>query len=285
LNGNWDQAEAACEKILSDIQPDHVPTLIHLSRIKLEQKQPNEARIVLEAAVVLPTHQFETRKQLGQVLFQLQRFSEATDRFLEAFQLNPVDENLPDMLAISAARAGRRDEAEAALRAALEARPNLPMVRISLAGIAISDGDVGAGIELLETGRELAPDHLGLVNNLALLRATITDPAYLRPTEACLMIEEVCRRTQYKKPQFLHTLSLVYFTLRRVDEALEVARRAKSLAEASEDAQEKALVPAIESSLTMYQEAKDAGVEPLQGAPTTTAPTTRPAPGTESTSP
>jgi hypothetical protein len=99
-------------------------------------------------------------------------------------------------------------------------------------------------------------------------------------------MEDVCRKTQYKNPQFLHTLSLVYFTLLRADEAIDVASRASALAQASEDAQVKALVPAIQGSLAMYQRAKDEGLQTLgTGIPTTTAPTSAPASGMESTTP
>lgn len=266
----WDQAEAAAEKLI-EIKPNNAPTLMQLARLKTKRGDYKGATELLAIAMKQPSHQYEVRKQYGETLFYMKRFSEATDRLIEAYRLDPTDENLPDMIVQAATPVHRLHDTEIVLREELDKRANLPMTRSALAQILIGRGEWSEAIELLREGRKLQPTHLGLANNLAYVLATCTDASLAQPKEATAVIEDVCKRTGYKNPKFLHTLSLVYFTQNRADEAIEVANRALEFAKKSEDETVKALVPSIETSLAAYKKAKRDGMDSMPAMRTPTS--------------
>ena len=65
----------------------------------------------------------------------------------------------------------------------------------------------------------------------------------------------------YQDPRYLHTLSLVYSGMRRLDEAIIVAEKARKIAAASGKPEDAQLIQGIALSLQSYRQAKEQGMD------------------------
>ena len=71
------------------------------------------------------------------------------------------------------------------------------------------------------------------------------------------MMERVCDETDYLDPRYMHTLSLIYATMLRLDDAIKVATAARQVASSSHDPAFVQLVPAIGLSIQRYRTMKE----------------------------
>jgi arylsulfatase A-like enzyme len=134
---------------------------------------------------------------------------------------------------------------------------------LSLPDRAAAHSDLGAAYVLLgkyelavghltETLR-LKPNFLEALNNLAWIYAADKDSQFHNPTEAIKLAEKACERTDFKRPDFLDTLSMAYASAGRFDEAIEIAQKAISLAES---ANQQELTEEIENHLRQYESSR-----------------------------
>ncbi len=130
------------------------------------------------------------------------------------------------------------------------------MVRNALSRLLISQERYAEALSVLREGVELAPDRPDLINNLAFALATVPDESLRRPVEAVVMMEQLCFKTDYKDPRYLHTLSAVYGAQGRLDDAIAFAEKARSIASASDKPEYSQLVQPIGVSLESYKRAK-----------------------------
>ncbi|APR87843.1 TPR domain protein [Minicystis rosea] len=115
------QAKAELEQALKT-KPDHAPALIALGQLKLAEGDLVGAADRLEAAL-RAGEDFGVRMALGNVRSQQQRAAEALDHFQRAVQIDPKSADALSALGQALLGAGRADEAERALRAAIQIRP------------------------------------------------------------------------------------------------------------------------------------------------------------------
>ncbi len=280
--GDLDRAERAYARCM-ELRPGEVTTYMLLAHLKIRQRKPDEAALLFEGVLELSPEHFEALDQLGRMRLSQGRFDDAVELLTRALEVRPRDQSLPDVLASALLSLDRADDAVSLFRRLLADDPQLAMVRNTLAGILRDRGQAKEAVALLREGIELDPQELMLVNNLAFILATTAGSEEYRPIEAALMMERVCKETGYKDPRYLHTLSLTYATRMRLDEAMAIAEKARSIAAASEDPRFSALAPAIGQSLQQYKMLKEQGIP--AGAPPPDAPalpageTDRPAQG------
>ena len=74
-------------------------------------------------------------------------------------------------------------------------------------------------------------------------------------------MERLCYETGYEEPRYLYTLSLVYAGLMRVDDAISVAEKARSIAAASDEPAHLELARGIGVSLRQYELQKEQGFD------------------------
>ncbi len=268
--GDLERAEESYVKCL-ELRPGEVTNFLLLAHLKIRQRKPDDAAILFEQVLEQSPEHFEALAQLGRMRLAQGRFDEAVDLLTRALEVRPRDESLPDSLASALLSLERPDDAVSLFRRLLAADPQLPMVRNTLAGILRDAGRTDEAVAVLREGIELAPQEYMLTNNLAFILSTAPGGESYRPMEAALMMERVCKETGYKDPRYLHTLSLVYATRMRLDEAIAMAEKARAIASASEDPRFSALAPAIGQSLQKYKLIKVQGI-PALGTPESPAP-------------
>jgi tetratricopeptide (TPR) repeat protein len=285
--GDLEKAEAAYARCM-ELRPGEVTTYMLLAHLKNRQRKPDDAAILFEQVLELSPEHFEALDQLGRMRLAQGRFDEAVDLLTRALEVRPRDEALPDALASALLSIERGDDAVSLFQRLLASDPQLPMVRNTLAGILRDRGQADEAVALLREGIEIAPHDYMFVNNLAFILSTTPGGESYRPMEAALMMERVCKETGYKDPRYLHTLSLIYATRLRLDEAIAMAEKARSIASASDDPRFSLLAPAIGQSLQRYRAMKEQGLlptSPQQPAAPATPPGTVPPSGGEADPP
>jgi arylsulfatase A-like enzyme/Flp pilus assembly protein TadD len=183
------------DSILADLRtryPDSVPILALLAQTRLGQERPTEARELLRRAV----------------------------------ELSPEDPLLRLILARAANEDGALDEAEQALRAALDMDPCNEKPRIKLANLLAARGRHTAQLEVLAEGLTRCPDVSNFKNDYAYVRATSPDPDVRDGFEALKIALEVTRGENSSNPAFLDTLAAAYAENGEFDKAVETSRQA-----------------------------------------------------------
>lgn len=123
------QAKAELEAALKT-KPDHKAALIALGQIKLAEGDLVAAVDRLEAAL-RGGEDFNVRMALGSARVQQQKPAEAVEHFQRAVQLDPKSAEALSSLGQALLSTGRLDEAERAMRAAIQLKPD-PATQIAL---------------------------------------------------------------------------------------------------------------------------------------------------------
>jgi tetratricopeptide (TPR) repeat protein len=123
------QAKAELEAALKT-KPDHTMALVALGQIKLAEGDFVAAADRLEAAL-RGGEDFTVRMALGNARAQQQKTAEAIESFQRAVQLDPKSADALAALGQALLNAGRADEAERALRAASQIKPD-PATQVAL---------------------------------------------------------------------------------------------------------------------------------------------------------
>jgi tetratricopeptide (TPR) repeat protein len=118
------QAKAELTAALQ-IKPDHMGALLGLAQIRASEGDLSGAEEKLLAALAV-RDDFGARMSLGGVYIQLQKPGDAVEQFQRAVQLDPKSPDALGSLGQALLSTGRPEEAERALRSALEIRPAEP---------------------------------------------------------------------------------------------------------------------------------------------------------------
>jgi tetratricopeptide (TPR) repeat protein len=166
---------------------------------------------------------------------------------------------------------GRLDEAAAEYKAALELEPRLPPALYGLGDVWMARGDVELAVPQFSEALKIAPgnpeanyryalaltrqgnvkkavehyrrglhkfeDSAEALNNLAWILATNPDAEVRNGVEAVKYAERACQLTEYKKAVFVGTLAAAYAEVNRFSEAIDMAEKARLLAEAANESE------------------------------------------------
>ncbi len=261
-NGDLDAAEEAFARCL-EIRPGDPQPLLALAAIKMEQRRFDDAMLLYREVLNRQPTNYEALLFLADLLRGQGDFAEAVNLYVAALDVRPRDRAVPDLLVDLTGPTllvGRQDEVIEVFRRHLAEDPNLPMVRNALARVLAGRRDFAGAAALLREGIALAPDQPELVNNLAFMLATCPDTAVRQPFEAIVMMERLCQDSGYQDPRYLHTLSMVYAGMFRLDEAITVATKARTIASGSRDPRFAPLSPQIGQSLQRFRDMKAQGL-------------------------
>lgn len=250
--GRLDDADAEFAACLR-LRPGQLKQVLSLARLKVRQKKAAEAIVLYRQMLERVPDHFGALNELGRTLVSQGDYREAVEVLGRALRSRPRDRALPEMLSRAARIAGAEDPAVAMLSALLATEPNLPMARNALAGMMADQAQYAAAVTLLREGIDLAPREHELINNLAVILATCNDASVRRPDEAAALMEQVCADTAWTDPRYMHTLSLVYASALRFDDAVDMASRAQRVASASSEPRFVQLAPAIGRALQQYR--------------------------------
>ena len=255
--GHDEEAEEAYLKCVA-LHPGALQPRIELGQMALRRKDYAAAERFFSDALKVGPGRLAVIIGLGISYTAQGKFEDAARILTEGFKLYKSDPEITERMVEALIRVGRRDECRRLLSEALEGDPRLIVVRNALAGLLANNGKRKEAVELLREGLELYPDTPELISNLGLVLATsMDDPDVYYPTEATLLLERVCQKTGYTDPRYMQTLSLAYWSLKRVDEALAMAERARKVAEEQDN---KRMVRSISETIQNIQKAKAAGV-------------------------
>ncbi|MGA9453475.1 MAG: hypothetical protein WBW41_19280 [Verrucomicrobiia bacterium] len=101
---------------------------------------------------------------------------------------------------------------------------------MELARISIANQNHSEAMNHYRRVLELDTNSVAALNDLALLRATASDPQLRNGKEAVFLAERACQLTQYKVPFLVGTLAAAYAEAGRFDEAVASAEKARTLA-------------------------------------------------------
>ncbi len=260
--GNLDAAEEAFARCL-EIRPGDPHPLMALAAVKMEQRRVEDAMLLYREVLDRQATNYDALLFLANLLSGQGDYAEAVDLYVRAVDVRPRDRNVPDLLVDLTGPTllfDRQEEIIGVFRRHLAEDPNLPMVRNALARVLAGRREFAQSAALLREGIALAPDQPELVNNLAFMLATCPDSAVRRPFEAIVMMERLCEDSGYEDPRYLHTLSLVYAGMFRLDEAIAVASKARTIASGSRDPRFSSLTPQIGLSLQRFRDMKAHGL-------------------------
>jgi Flp pilus assembly protein TadD len=142
------------------------------------------------------------------------------------------------------------DEAITQYQKALQIKPDFAEAHYNLGNALVRKGSVDKAIVHYQQALQINPDSLYVLNNLAWLLATASDPHLRNGKEAVRLAERACQLTQYKEAFMVGTLAAAYAEAGRFPEAVATAQRALQRAETQSNP---ALADASRSQLKLYQ--------------------------------
>jgi tetratricopeptide (TPR) repeat protein len=174
-SGDPNKAEQAFEAALS-IDPNHVKSLVNLSRLFIEQKRPDEAIARLTAAAEIEPESVVVYRLLGRTYDAQGQTDEAITAYTRAIELNELDAWSMNNLGLLFLKAQRFDEALPLFTKAVDVRPSVPSFHNNL------------GMALEHTGRFRAAA-------AAYTEALAADPSYAKAKKNLARVEAV-RKTE-----------------------------------------------------------------------------------------
>jgi tetratricopeptide (TPR) repeat protein len=133
--GDLVRSEQAFEKALS-VDPQHVKSLLNLSRVFIEQKRHDDAIDRLTRAADLDPESIQVHRLLGRTYHTLDKTGEAEAAYRHAIELNELDAWSMNNLGLLFFETGRADAALPLLSRAVELKPEVPAFHNNL-GMAL----------------------------------------------------------------------------------------------------------------------------------------------------
>jgi tetratricopeptide (TPR) repeat protein len=173
--GDLAKSEQAFEKALS-VDPQHVKSLLNLSRVFIEQKRHDDAIDRLTRAADIDPESIQVHRLLGRTYHTQRKTDEAEDAYRRAIELHELDAWSMNNLGLLLFETERADEALPLLARAVELKPEVPAFHNNL------------GMALEHTGRfrEAAAAYQG---------ALTADPRYDKAQRNLARIEAVLRES------------------------------------------------------------------------------------------
>ncbi|PWU14555.1 MAG: hypothetical protein C5B50_17035 [Verrucomicrobia bacterium] len=145
------------------------------------------------------------------------------------------------------------NQAAGHFEAALKFRPDYPEAHYQLATVLERRGQIGQAIAHFREAIRLRPDWIEALNNLAWVLATSPESALRNGPEAVRLSARAVELTHTNSAGHLDTLATAYAESGEFPRAIEVARKAASMAENSKEAQ---MANEIRERITLYEAGK-----------------------------
>jgi len=187
---------------------------------------------------------------LGNALLQNGNVDGAITHFQKVLQIKPDYAEAHYNLGNALVKKGSVDEAITQYQKALQIKPDFAEAHYNLGNALVRKGSVDKAIVHYQQALQINPDSLYVLNNLAWLLATASDPHLRNGKEAVRLAERACQLTQYKEAFMVGTLAAAYAEAGRFPEAVATAQRALQRAETQSNP---ALADASRSQLKLYQ--------------------------------
>ncbi len=232
----------------------------NLATMLAEQGRLDEAVARFREALALDPDHVDAHNNLGNTLLLTGHPGRAVEHYRHALRVDPEHVEARLNLGRALADLGQGDEAVRQYERAVEIAPDHAAGRYDLATLLLRLGRMGRAVRHLEEVLRVRPDDLRAANRLAWILATAEDSTVGDPDRAVELAESVCRATNRRNAEPLHTLAAAYAAAGRLPAAVRTAEEALRLAEARGDAD---LVGRIRERLRRYR----AQAAPAEGPP------------------
>jgi arylsulfatase A-like enzyme/cytochrome c-type biogenesis protein CcmH/NrfG len=257
---NRDQdAERELREIVAT-RPGLIAAHLQLAQIARHQRRVAETAERCTTIVKLLTASGKDKRQLAEAHYNLAfalrdlgRDAEAIGHYEDALRLRPDYVDALNSLGLALARAGRFGDAIARYDEALRIQPDNPQVHNNLGNALRQTGRLAAAIGHYEQALRFKPDSVSALSNLALIRATSSDPQFRNGEDAVRMAERACAVTGHDNVGCLDTLAAAYAEARRFTEAVTAGEQAAAFARA---AQQVPLADEILSRVALYRDGR-----------------------------
>ena len=252
------EARSLCEKALEEY-PQSAYFHHRLGNISLALGDVDEAIVHFSKSISLaldnsvPGTIYDAHHLLTKAYFRSKRFEEAIVHLSKALRDAPDEPRLHGDLGYALAKVGRLDEAIKHYKKSLAGEPEEPGVHNNLAYAYSQQAMIKQAIFHWNQALRIKPDWASVLNNLAWLKAARKNEEFHDPAEAVRLAERACKLTEYKKPNFLDTLSVAYAAADRFPEAIKTAEKALALAR---DPGQKKLADEIQVHLKLFKQGK-----------------------------
>ena len=246
------QAEEGAEYLHRAVQlyPSYANAYAALGYVLLRQGRADEAlRCSRQLLRLRPEHD-GSHALMASALMSAGRLDEAIDRFRKANELNPSAPQTQRDLAAALERKGDWTQAVHHYRQSLRQQPAHAGAHYRLAMLLYRQDRTTEAIPHLRAVLESNPDHVLSQNNLAWMLATHTDDTVRNGNEALRLATQLNKQQGAENPQFLSTLAASLACVERYEEAATTARKAVSLALASNQQE---LAEQIKGQLRHYE--------------------------------
>jgi tetratricopeptide (TPR) repeat protein len=248
--GRMEEAIAQYQKAL-DVNPLYPEVHNNLGVALARSGKPENAIEHFHKAIELKPNSAEFHNNLTRALEKAGKLDEASPRFAKLLEANPDVAELHNSLGVTLVWKRRPDEAIAHFEKALALNPALMEAHHNLGDtLYYTQGKVSEALRHWREALRLQPNHVVILDQTARLLATSPDSSIRNGGEAVELAERATRLTGGREASVLETLAAAYAEAGRLQEALETARRALTLAL---EGNKQRLAESIRARITSYE--------------------------------
>jgi tetratricopeptide (TPR) repeat protein len=230
-DGKLDEAIEHFNQALK-IKPDHFEAHNNLGFIMFQEGKFAEAATYYKTALEIGPPIAQIHFVLGKAQAAEGKLTEAIESCTASLNLEPDRPGVHQFTGESFLKLGETEKAVSHYEEAIRLNPKLAVVRNRLGEIYYQQGEFEKALVHWNEALEIKPDWVGVLNNIAWVKAAYEDKKFHDPKAAIRFAQKACELTGYTRPALLHTLSVAYAADGRFDEAIETAEKAMSQAEA-----------------------------------------------------
>jgi tetratricopeptide (TPR) repeat protein len=243
------------------IDPSYAPSYNDLGMVLLRTGRVDEAIAQFGKATELMPDLVSARCNLGSALAMKGKLDEAFLELNKALALDPRYAPLYYNLGVVFSLRGETERALAEWRKALEINPQYVEAHGSLAHELYRQGNAAEALAHWRQNLLLQPNEVSTLQQMAWVLATFPDPSIRNGSEALALARRAVQLTKGKDPVILDTLAAAYAETASFAEAVQTARTALELAS---QANNEAVLAALESRIALYEAGKPFRTAPVQ---------------------
>lgn len=213
-------------------EPKYAVAYYNLGLELIKVKQFEEAEKAFRSAIEQQPQYGDAMINLAILLAKQHRLDEAKDILGKAREISTVKCRSLYLLGVVNAQAGKIDKTVQLYEQALTCQPFDPSPVTELAAYYLTQDKPSEALRVLRLGAQKAPDNIGILTALADLLSTSSDDSVRDGSEAVLVAQKAAGATKRKSPRVLRVLATALAETGKFDNALEVARQARAMAEA-----------------------------------------------------
>ncbi len=187
---------------------------------------------------------------LANILIIKGQHDEAITLLRSVLQIDPDNAKAHSDLGVSLTMTGQLHEAIEHYRRALQIDPEYARADANLGAVMTMTGQLEEAINHYYRAHKLAPEEPLVINDLAVILVTVSDPMLRNPSEAVRLAEKACELTRYANTKFLVTLTAAYASADRLDDAVSTGEKAlkRAIADGDENLEKK-----IRTNLNLFE--------------------------------